>query len=202
MQLLQKKELCPILDFELNGDKDGTIEYILSYLVKKRNDCLEDRRLVKDAEIEETKTKLENILKYLIHLIAEKLDIPINVKAYVTIGFYLDLINIIEDETLPNFNKELFIKDATRELKENHLYTLEKEFHGPLKHFVSSQLEVEYSNTMLLFDVIFKIKWNEDPYFRDDYIRGCQLDNFLCSNKECFFLIKGENETGKSTMSK
>ena len=203
MQLLQKKELCPTFDFELNGENEGEIEYLVSSLMKKRNDYLQDRRLWKKEEIEETKNQLEIQLKNLIHRVVEKLDIPTNVEALVMKGLNLDLQKIINDKTLPNFNKQLFIKDATKELKENHLDILEKEFQGPLKHFVSPKLELVLSkNALLLYDEIFKIKWEEDQLFEDNSIKDCQLNDFLKLNNKEFFLMKASNEMGKSALSK
>ena len=199
MQFLENEELCPTLNFELRRDTKGNVEHLLFSLMKQREKYLHDKKLWSKEEIEEAKKNLQTNLKKLIHQAAQKAGIDSTVEEKIIKGLLLNLKKINREKSLPNFNKQLLIEEAVEEIKENHLNKLEKEFNGPLKHFISPRITY-YTSKEPLYRDIYKIDGlsTKEENLATNYLEdSLDLQNHFGSQE--YITMKGH---GDSTLSK
>ena len=199
MQFLENEELCPTLNFELRRDTKGNVEHLLFSLMNQREKFIHDRKYWKQEEIEEVKKNLQINLKKLIHQAAQKAGIDSTVEEKIIKGLLLNLKKINREKSLPNFNKQLLIEEAIEEIKENHLNKLEKEFNGPLKHFISPRITYYTSKSSSDKELrkIDGIATTEENLATDNRESSLDLRHYFKSQK--YVTMKGN---GESTLSK
>ena len=170
-------------------------------LLNQRKQFNNDRKVWKIEEIEEKMLNLEMELKTLIHQAAEKMEITANTEDLVMKGLQKDLRKILNDATLSNFNRYLFIRDATKEMKENHLELIEKEVRDTIPCFICPKLKFDIEiNSSFQYDVFLKLKnWNEGKS-EDNSLNHMTGILQLLNNQ--VVLLKAAEEMGKSTLSK
>ena len=117
---MRNNSISPELDFSINQNKQGTVEYCLKSLIEQSEEADQDRSSITQTLAEEKKIKLENYLQKLIHQAATRMGVYQDMELQVNLDLNKDLLWILRDEDCSSFNMNLLLKDIQSTLKDKH----------------------------------------------------------------------------------
>ena len=150
------------LNFDKNRNIVGSVEQIIYHLKNERNNVAHDRTKVSNKDIKAEMMKLKVIL---LDLITCASQLATNVVAahdviQVKEGLENDLINIVEDINIPDYNKCDLLRDIKQDLVNIHLNSLKEQFLiGDMGSYCPSMM-TNPSNTMFEIRDIFEENQN------------------------------------------